>query len=516
MGSMRDFVSWAKEHATPIDRDADPSRFDDLSPLKEIVGGARIVSFGESQHYTHEFNRLRSRLFRFLVTQMGFTTFVLEVGLVEAKKTHDYVLGLHDDAEGAYLATNQTFGLWAEQQEMLQWMREYNCRAPDSEKIRFYGMDGSEGWTHTATAVRAACAYLDRVDPDYAASLRQSLEPLAESITLYTLADTPTKRFRELVHRLTDLVGNFEIWKLQYIESSSNEDFDWAYRFALVARQICTMLCTFRANPDDSLRAWNNIRDFSMASNLKWILDREGPDARLFLGAHNAHFQQVYDRETKSDLSTMGQYLMSLLPNVETVVVAGTNYFSLKPEDHALQDSNQAALDELGIPSFLLDLRSATVDCEALEWLSQERSERANINYHRLSMRDAYDAVLFVRNIELDELRLPESLQQSAITLDATRLEGLVGTYQFVGVLREVDVLQVSIDGERLYSNVGESNGELFPMYKSELVASSDTEFFWREWPMRLEFERDVDGVARKAIIHVPNMHWIFFGNRCN
>ena len=101
MGSMRDFVSWAKEHATPIDRDADPSRFDDLSPLKEIVGGARIVSFGESQHYTREFNRLRSRLFRFLVTQMGFTTFVLEVGLVEAKKTHDYVLGLHDDAEGA-------------------------------------------------------------------------------------------------------------------------------------------------------------------------------------------------------------------------------------------------------------------------------------------------------------------------------------------------------------------------------------------------------------------------------
>ena len=33
---------------------------------------------------------------------------------------------------------------------------------------------------------------------------------------------------------------------------------------------------------------------------------------------------------------------------------------------------------------------------------------------------------------------------------------------------------------------------------------------------MRLEFERDVDGAARKAIIHVPNMHWIFFGNRCD
>ena len=254
MSSVEHFVRWAKKHAIPIDPDADIDAFQDLEPLKEIIGSARVVGLGEGHHYTREFNRFRSRLFRFLVTEMGFTTFVLEVGLVEAKRAHDYVLLLHDDADDAFMNVNQTFGLWAEQQELLQWMRDYNCNVPESRRIRFYGIDGSEGWSHTATAVAAACDYLERVDPAHAAVLRMSLVPLAELITIYNLAETSTEALRELVHGLTDLVGRFEVEQIQYIERSSPNDFDWGLRFALLAQQICTMLCSVRASPNDSLR----------------------------------------------------------------------------------------------------------------------------------------------------------------------------------------------------------------------------------------------------------------------
>ena len=76
--SLEHFVEWAKAHASPINGDASIDDIRDLDPIKSIVGDARILGFGESQHHIAEFSEMRARLFRYLVKEMNFTTFVFE------------------------------------------------------------------------------------------------------------------------------------------------------------------------------------------------------------------------------------------------------------------------------------------------------------------------------------------------------------------------------------------------------------------------------------------------------
>ena len=49
------FIAWAKQHAIPIKTAEAGHGFDDLQPLKQIVGKARVVGMGEATHGTREF-----------------------------------------------------------------------------------------------------------------------------------------------------------------------------------------------------------------------------------------------------------------------------------------------------------------------------------------------------------------------------------------------------------------------------------------------------------------------------
>lgn len=508
------FVTWGRKHAVPLNPAADLDDFSDLMPLKDIIGDARLVGHGESHHYTRELNRFRFRLFRFLVAEMGFTTFALEVGFVEAKVAHDYVAGRHDDADAAFLSVNQTFGLYAHQQEMLTWMRCYNRDLPDDRKLRFYGMDGSQEWTHAGTAVAATCDYLDEVDAEFGAEMRRNVLPLAREITTSTLDQASTEALHTLIHGLTRLVGRLESEQFSYTDLSSRESFDWALGFAVMAQQIGTVLVEMHACPDQAWRAWNNIRDFNMARQLRWIAQRQPLEGRVLFGLHNYHLQACCSYEGGMQLSTMGQYLKDAVPASDLVLIAGQNNVSLKPGDAANTESNQGTFASMGPPSFMLDLRPVGASPEAHAWASQPRLERFNTNYNPVALTEAYDAVHYTESLTLDELRLPASLRKETIEHDASALNGLVGTYLFHGISNEEEDLFVIRLGDRLFTDVGERNGELFPLYRSELFAVSPTVYRWKEWPAELTFEFDKDGVARRATVHLLATCYTRYGSR--
>lgn len=508
------FIEWGRECAIPLNPAAELDDFSDLAPLRDVIGDAQFVGHGESHHYTREFNRFRSRMFRFLVREMGFTTFALEVGFVEAKIAHDFVAGRHDDADEAFINVNQTFGLWAQQQEMLMWMRDYNRDKPDHMKLSFYGMDGSREWTHAGEAVESTCKFLDGVDVAFAAQARRDILPLARKTTTTTVFDTPTEVFCTLIHGLTRLIGRLESEQIHYVERSSQESFDWALSGAVMAQQIGTLLSEIRSSPEQAYRAWNNIRDFNMARQLRWIAEREPSDARILFGLHNYHLQSCFSHENGTTLSTMGQYLRSAIPARDLVLIAGHNNFSLKPDDAASPESNQGTLARLGLPSFVLDLRRASDSAAAKTWLSEVRPERFNTTYNPLALANAYDAIHYTETLSLDELRLPARLRMEAVAEDKSRLDGLVGTYLFHGISNEEEVLDLTRDGDRLFTDVGDRNGELFPLYRSELFAVSPGVYRWKEWPAELTFEYDEDGVARKATVQLLTTCYTRYGKR--
>jgi hypothetical protein len=58
------------------------------------------------------------------------------------------------------------------------------------------------------------------------------------------------------------------------------------------------------------------------------------------------------------------------------------------------------------------------------------------------------------------------------------------------------------------------SDGELFPMHVTQLLAFSDTSFGWREWPHRIQFEFDAGGIATGLNIQAPGAFDKFHGVR--
>jgi erythromycin esterase-like protein len=84
-------IQWLKANAIPFDTTEPNSSFEDLMPLKKIIGDARIVALGEATHGTHEFFQMKHRMLEFLVEEMGFNTFAMEDAWPEANLINDYV-----------------------------------------------------------------------------------------------------------------------------------------------------------------------------------------------------------------------------------------------------------------------------------------------------------------------------------------------------------------------------------------------------------------------------------------
>ncbi|QRK12534.1 erythromycin esterase family protein [Archangium violaceum] len=139
--------------------------FSDLAPLVPVLAQVRVVGLGESTHGTREFFQLKHRMFEFLVSELGFTAFVLEANFTASAAVDHYVL----TGEGAPARLLAGLQLWPWNTEevlaLIQWMRAYNADPAHPRKLRFYGMDA----TLSVGPARAMLDYLAQVDPAYRA-----------------------------------------------------------------------------------------------------------------------------------------------------------------------------------------------------------------------------------------------------------------------------------------------------------------------------------------------------------
>ena len=131
------FIAWARNEAIPLSIPRYDENYDDLGFLGDVVGDARIVAIGENAHYLHEWNRIRARVFKYLVEEHGFNTFVLESGLIESRAIHEYVAGGDVEWDTVVNSVTNAWGIWAELQELIQWMREYNANPDRDRELRF-------------------------------------------------------------------------------------------------------------------------------------------------------------------------------------------------------------------------------------------------------------------------------------------------------------------------------------------------------------------------------------------
>jgi erythromycin esterase len=80
-------IAYLKKHAVPVRSiEAKDADFADLEPLRQMIGGRRIVMLGECSHGDGATFAAKVRLIKFLHQRMGFDVFAFESGLYDTHK----------------------------------------------------------------------------------------------------------------------------------------------------------------------------------------------------------------------------------------------------------------------------------------------------------------------------------------------------------------------------------------------------------------------------------------------
>ena len=273
------------------------------TPLADAAGSiadraadARLVLLGEASHGTHEFYDLRAAITRRLVERHGFDAVVVEADWPDAYRVNRYVRGVGDDdsADDALGGFRRRFPEWMwrnrDAADLVAWLRGHNDAAGSGgRKVGFYGMDLYSLYG----SVEAVLGYLEKVDPDAAATARRRYACLGQfgDPQRYGYAarfDVDESCRREVVRQLQQLMSRSDDYAGRDGRVAEDE-----YFFAEQnARLVANAEAYYRAMFDASASTWN-LRDTHMADTLDalsaHLSSRLGRPARFVVWAHNSH-----------------------------------------------------------------------------------------------------------------------------------------------------------------------------------------------------------------------------------
>jgi erythromycin esterase len=399
---------WLASNAIPLRTVEAGNGFADMQPLKKLIGSAHLVSLGEATHGTREFFQLKHRMLEFLVSEMGFTIFAIEATMPESFDINEYILtGRGDPVKalaGIYVWPWDT----KEVLEMIEWTRSYNADPRHARKVKFYGFD-------VQSAVRAAkvtLAYLRRVDPQQAKGMEKELSLLANPYTEPQFASLTKESKAAAAEAIRAVLASFDSNKKDYVKFGSADEWALARQHAQVLAQNIEMKCENLLS-----RVQESARDRSMADNIRWILDHEGPDVKAVIWAHNGHVAV----QNQFGIDRMGMHLRRIFGS--DMVVFGfafnqggfqavENLFTSDRDlrtfnvDPAPVGSLDGMLASAGLRIAAIDMRTLPKDGEVAVWFSEPRlarsisanySERyAAIGFSEDVAPKIYDALLFV------------------------------------------------------------------------------------------------------------------------
>ncbi|MFI9841897.1 erythromycin esterase family protein [Nonomuraea sp. NPDC051941] len=317
------FTGWLRRQAVPLTHLDPEAPLDDLEPVRDIIGGARVVAIGENSHFINEFSLMRRRILRFLVEHCGFTVLAFEYGFSEGFPLDAWAQGEGtDDDLSAHLAEAIPVGV----DEPLRWMRRHNATA--GVPVRFAGIDIPAAGGSLLPALAPVAGYLREIDPETLPAVHAAMR-MAESFAGASAASAApawtrlaTAEQDALSAVLMRLLIRFRAVEALYVSRGDQHSYDIALRRIEAA---CHADYGFRAMAGlyagTGLTADTSARDVYMAGSVLWHLERLEPGARIVLAAHNAHLQKV-PISFNGHLTglPMGQHLQRVL---------GDEYFAL-------------------------------------------------------------------------------------------------------------------------------------------------------------------------------------------
>jgi erythromycin esterase len=255
----------------------------------QVNSDVKIVGLGEATHGNIEYQELKKEVFQALVQNNDCKVFAIEGDFGGCRKVNDYI---HTGEGTSEEAVNEIgFGIYRteEMKELVQWMYEYNQTAEEADELSFYGFDMQRYDNNKA----GVFAYLTKVDAQLATQYETSLIDLNDD-TVYT------QKKSVVAHALKQveiLMSTMEANKAEYINTSSEKEYNLAYEYATCIKENATLRGTSAS--------YSNTRDQYMADKVAWIYEYVG-DNCIFINGHNGHINKV---SAANGYTSMGQHL---------------------------------------------------------------------------------------------------------------------------------------------------------------------------------------------------------------
>lgn len=403
-------LEWIEARAIPLDTVQPAAPDDDLVPVGELVGDARLVALGEATHGTEEFFLLKHRLIAYLVEREGFRVLAIEDDFALVEELDRFVQGEDVALDEAMEPLHPVWRCQA-LRDLFQWIKAYNESAAPDRRVRVFGFDAYDA----PASARWLVAFLREVDPEAVATAEAQMAR-AREVYAHRWDLEYAKAAAEDVEAL--LVG-LEERKEPYIERVGLARWQLALHHARHIQQVIDVVNVRR-------------RDWHMARNLSWALDHHGEDARIVAWAHNGHVaahaglnpnklplaQRPMGYHLRRELGYRyfgiglvfdhGGFRAAWAPTLFSRRDPGTNEFWVEP---APAGTFEAMLAEAAMPLYVLDLRGIPVGEAPETWalgpsyartIGASFNPRANRKLGWFSSwqftipAEAYDAVAFV------------------------------------------------------------------------------------------------------------------------
>lgn len=395
-------VEWLRQHAVAI-RTLDPADedYEDLEPLGEAIGDARVVLLGEATHGDGAAFLAKGRLVKFLHGRKGFDVLAWEAGFYDTAKVGESLAAggsWHGLTEGAI------FDMWSRTDQCRPVM-DYVCATQRTDRpIALVGMS----WYTSADS-----ALFDDV-----VALFEAVDP-----------SLPTRKQRRALKRIKRFLGNLDAHRrpktavdppgLEHMDAMIDllaRDPDGKFSGKHGARQVGFMRMALE-NLKSFMQFWHrpltrggaddNPLGVLEARNIEFLTGEYLPGRKMIVWAHNGHIargsSQIAELKQKfkfAETIATGQRIHDKMGNAMYSVMliahgGKSNGWWGEPRD--LSPPPEGSLEDLmhraGLKLAFLDLRHLPPN----HWL-RERLVARPVSYApmRADWSQVYDGLLFI------------------------------------------------------------------------------------------------------------------------
>jgi len=271
--------TWIVQNASTLSSSDPEVSGNDLAAFDTLVGSATVVGLGDGTHGTREFQRLRHRLSRRLVSSLGFTTVAVDAPASETEALNSWVQGGSGDVARlvsrlyAWNLNTQEFT------DFVTWLRSWNASTPPTQRVHLIGLDV----LYPGASMDSVTAFVHRVAPNFDADIAVWYQCIEVFRNRGSIAGRPRSEYAVIPVDLKALCadGINDALNLVTARGVGAAGYESAVRDARLVKQFEAVASSTSASA--AVRA----RDRALAENVLAIRATRGVSERIIIWTHN-------------------------------------------------------------------------------------------------------------------------------------------------------------------------------------------------------------------------------------